>query len=265
MYSYGSPHMAAQKQDDQHEHTFSSYVRIRDVVLKTYLGRWTIGRSGERGSGISVLPARYDDDIYNSELSWWSIRWNLDRLFLVLLGILVLLHLVYWALLGISLGYSVFFLLARHCSSDWLFFSNMDVFLSFLFIIKIFFADISLFLFTYFYLQIVSSVCLFFHATWVIEIGIKIKYLSIYIYIYTYMCVCIYIYIYIYAPSTMVANFTYLYIWYAHIHPILQWKFFKKCSILHYQKSRFKTLTHVSLKITDKVCEQFFLLIFFIV
>ena len=54
--------MAVQKQDDQHEHTFSSLVRIRDVVLKTYLGRWTIGRSGERGSGISVLPARYDDD-----------------------------------------------------------------------------------------------------------------------------------------------------------------------------------------------------------
>ena len=54
--------MAVQKQDDQHEHTFSSYVRIRDVVLKTYLGRLTIGRSGERGSGISVLPARYDDD-----------------------------------------------------------------------------------------------------------------------------------------------------------------------------------------------------------
>ena len=62
IYSYGSPHMAAQKQDDQLERTFSSYVRIQDVVLKTYLGRWTIGRSGERGSGISVLPARYDDD-----------------------------------------------------------------------------------------------------------------------------------------------------------------------------------------------------------
>ena len=62
MYSYGSPHMAAQKQDNQHERTFSSYVRIQDVVLKTYLGRWTIGRSGERGSGISVLPAWYDDD-----------------------------------------------------------------------------------------------------------------------------------------------------------------------------------------------------------
>ena len=54
--------MVAQKQDDQLERTFSSYVRIQDVVLKTYLGRWTIGRSGERGSGISVLPARYDDD-----------------------------------------------------------------------------------------------------------------------------------------------------------------------------------------------------------
>ena len=39
MYSYGPPHMAVQKQDDQHEHTFSSYVRIRDVVLKTYLPR----------------------------------------------------------------------------------------------------------------------------------------------------------------------------------------------------------------------------------
>ena len=62
MYSYGPPHMAVQKQDDQHEHTFSSYVRIRDVVLKTCLGRWTIRRSGERGSGISVLPARHDDD-----------------------------------------------------------------------------------------------------------------------------------------------------------------------------------------------------------
>ena len=56
--------MAVQKQDDQYEHTFSSYVRIRDVVLKTCLGRWTIGRSGERGSGISVLPTQHDDDEY---------------------------------------------------------------------------------------------------------------------------------------------------------------------------------------------------------
>ena len=42
--------------------TFSSYMRIRDVVLKTCLGRRTIERSSERGSGISVLPVRYDDD-----------------------------------------------------------------------------------------------------------------------------------------------------------------------------------------------------------
>ena len=42
--------------------TFSSYVRIRDVALKTYQRRWTIGRSGERGSGISVPAARHDDD-----------------------------------------------------------------------------------------------------------------------------------------------------------------------------------------------------------
>ena len=86
MYSYGPPHMAVQKQDDQHEHTFSSYVRIRDVVLKTYLGQWTIGRSGERGSGISVLPARYDDDDYFShrygygylfqyERNWAMVHW----------------------------------------------------------------------------------------------------------------------------------------------------------------------------------------------
>ena len=39
-----------------------SIIRDTDVVLKTYLGRWTIGRSDERGSGISELPARYDDD-----------------------------------------------------------------------------------------------------------------------------------------------------------------------------------------------------------
>ena len=62
MYSYGPPHMAVQKQDDQHEHTFSNYVRIRDAVWKTCLRRWTIGKSGERGTGISVLPARHDDD-----------------------------------------------------------------------------------------------------------------------------------------------------------------------------------------------------------
>ena len=59
--------MAKKKQDDQLEHTNSSYVRIRDVALKTCQKLWMIGRSGERGSGISVLAARHDDDDdYNS-------------------------------------------------------------------------------------------------------------------------------------------------------------------------------------------------------
>ena len=62
LYMYGPPHMAVQKQDDQHKCTFSNYVRIRDVVQRTCLRRWTIGKSGERESGISVLPAQHDDD-----------------------------------------------------------------------------------------------------------------------------------------------------------------------------------------------------------
>ena len=53
-----TPHMAGQK----FQHTFSIYVRIRYVALKTYQRRWTIARSGERGSGISVPVARHDDD-----------------------------------------------------------------------------------------------------------------------------------------------------------------------------------------------------------
>ena len=32
---HGPQHMTVQKQDDQHEHTFSNYVRIQDVVQKT--------------------------------------------------------------------------------------------------------------------------------------------------------------------------------------------------------------------------------------
>ena len=62
MYSSGPPHMDVQKQDDQHELTYSNYVRTQDVTLKTCRRRRMIGRSGERGSGISVLAARHDDD-----------------------------------------------------------------------------------------------------------------------------------------------------------------------------------------------------------
>ena len=62
MYSCGPPHMDVQEWDDQHELTYSSYVRTRDVTLKTCRRRWMIGRNGERRSGISALVARHDDD-----------------------------------------------------------------------------------------------------------------------------------------------------------------------------------------------------------
>ena len=38
MYSYGPPRMAKQKQDDQLEPTYSSYVTTQDVTLKTCRG-----------------------------------------------------------------------------------------------------------------------------------------------------------------------------------------------------------------------------------
>ena len=62
MYSYGPPHMTKQKQDDQLERTYSSYVRIRDVALKTCQKRWMIGKSGERGSVRDIRAT-----------TWWYI------------------------------------------------------------------------------------------------------------------------------------------------------------------------------------------------
>ena len=85
MFSYGPRHMAEQKQDDQLESTYSSSVRIRDVAQRTCQKRWTIGRSGERGSGISVLAARPDDDnddfqypqyllrVFHTRFNWWAL------------------------------------------------------------------------------------------------------------------------------------------------------------------------------------------------
>ena len=49
--------MDEQRQDDQLEATYSSSVPIQDVVLKTCRKQWTIGKGGEKGSGISVLKA----------------------------------------------------------------------------------------------------------------------------------------------------------------------------------------------------------------
>ena len=53
-FSHGPPHITRQKQDDQLEHTYSSYVRIQDVALKTCQKWWMFGRSSERGPRISV-------------------------------------------------------------------------------------------------------------------------------------------------------------------------------------------------------------------
>ena len=59
-----TPSYGRTKQDGLVEPTYSSSARIRDVALRTSQKRWTIGRSGEIGSGISVLAAWHDDDIY---------------------------------------------------------------------------------------------------------------------------------------------------------------------------------------------------------
>ena len=48
-----------------------------DIALKTCQWWWMIGRSGERGSGISVLVARHDDDeCLNCVLMLSWIVWN---------------------------------------------------------------------------------------------------------------------------------------------------------------------------------------------
>ena len=98
MYSYGPPHMARQKQDDQLEYTFSSYVRIWDVALKTCQRQWTIGKSGERGSGISVQAAQHDDDD-DDDITWpkqfklWKVPIVVDSVMLVgVLTCCALLH-----------------------------------------------------------------------------------------------------------------------------------------------------------------------------
>ena len=80
MYSCGTLHMDEQKQDDQLEPTYSSYVLIRDEALKTCQKQWTIGRSGERGSGISVLMAWHDDDEV-SKVGNYSRGWPEGSLF----------------------------------------------------------------------------------------------------------------------------------------------------------------------------------------
>ena len=66
------------------EHTSSSSVGIRDVALRTCHRRWTIGRSGERVSGITMLAAPHDedDDIYYSvqlNIPLWTFKFPWKR------------------------------------------------------------------------------------------------------------------------------------------------------------------------------------------
>ena len=67
-YSRGPLHMDVQRQDDQLEPMYKSFVPIQYVALKTSRKRWTMETAGERGSGRYVLVVRHgddDDDILN--------------------------------------------------------------------------------------------------------------------------------------------------------------------------------------------------------
>ena len=74
MHSYGLPHMAEQKQHNQLEHTYSSFVGIPDVAQKTCQRLWTIGRSGKRGSRISVQAAWHDDDDDDMDANYMYVK-----------------------------------------------------------------------------------------------------------------------------------------------------------------------------------------------
>ena len=63
-----TPSHGRANQDVKLEPIYSSSVPILYVALRTYQNQWTIGRGGERGSEISVLIARHDDEW------WWRVK-----------------------------------------------------------------------------------------------------------------------------------------------------------------------------------------------
>ena len=73
------PHIWPSKSRMTSANIYTAAVRIQDVALKTCLRRWTIGRSGEKGSGISMLAARHDDDDIVANYDWngqcWLSSW----------------------------------------------------------------------------------------------------------------------------------------------------------------------------------------------
>ena len=78
--------MAELKQGDQLEPTYSSYMRIWDIAMRTCQKRLTIGRSGERGSGISVLVARHDEEDDEMELVKLMLGLSRQRLVIIIFG-----------------------------------------------------------------------------------------------------------------------------------------------------------------------------------
>ena len=62
MYSYGPPHMAKQMQDVQLEHTYRSYVKIRDVALEDLPEVMNDREKWRERVRDIVLAARHDDD-----------------------------------------------------------------------------------------------------------------------------------------------------------------------------------------------------------
>ena len=54
--------MDDQRQDDELEPTYNSSMPMQDVALKTCRKQWTIEKGRKKGSKISVLMARHDDD-----------------------------------------------------------------------------------------------------------------------------------------------------------------------------------------------------------
>ena len=67
--------MDEKRQDDQLEPTYSSSVPIWDVALKSCWKKWIIEKGDEKGSGLSVLMSRYDDnddDQFHAFFMQWS-------------------------------------------------------------------------------------------------------------------------------------------------------------------------------------------------
>ena len=62
MYSCGPLHMDEQWKDVQLETTYGNSMPIRDIALRTCWKQWTIGKCRERGSEISILIGRHDED-----------------------------------------------------------------------------------------------------------------------------------------------------------------------------------------------------------